>query len=76
MTQEGGGDWNSYVFFNDPDGNRWILRNARSRVTVDGSAADRGEHVVPPTLSRAWMPGLGSGPRGASVLGPFRVEVP
>jgi len=44
-------------------------------VTVDGSPAGRGEHMVPPTLSRAWMPGLGSGPRGASVLGPFRVEV-
>jgi len=34
-------------------------RNARSRVTVDGSPAGRGgTHVVPPTPSRAWMPGV------------------
>jgi hypothetical protein len=70
-----GGDWNSFVFLNDPAVGVWILRNARSRVTVDGSPAGRREHMVPPTLSRAWMPGLGSGPRGASVLGPFRAEV-
>jgi hypothetical protein len=32
-------------FFNDPDGDTWILQNARSHVTVDGPAAGRGEHM-------------------------------
>jgi hypothetical protein len=32
MTQEGaGGDWNSFVFFNDPDGNGWILQERPGR---------------------------------------------
>ena len=27
----GGGDWNSFVFFNDPDGNGWVLQQRPGR---------------------------------------------
>lgn len=26
LVEGRGGDWNSFVFFNDPDGNRWTLQ--------------------------------------------------
>ena len=26
-----GGDWNSFVFFSDPDGNRWVLQERPAR---------------------------------------------
>jgi hypothetical protein len=46
-------------FVNDPDGNAWILQerpDPTRRSTVQRPAA--GGHVVPPTPSRAWMPGV------------------
>jgi len=31
MTQEAGGDWNSFVVFSDPDGDGWILQERPGR---------------------------------------------
>jgi hypothetical protein len=58
-------------FFSDPDGNGWILEERPGRVTVEGPAAGRGEHVCRRRLHVPGCRGLGPGPRGACVPGPF-----
>src|SRR5919198_6585591 len=67
-----GGDWNSFAFFNDPDGNGWILQERPGR--ADGrrfTGGSQGNTWRRRRLRGLDAGGVGSGPPVLACPGPF-----
>jgi hypothetical protein len=52
-----GGEWNSFVFFSDPDGNGWVLQECPLAISwLQGSGEPEVGRIDPPTSSACASP--------------------